>query len=87
MSRATRKRRAQRRERKARELLNPVSPPRPDTPVEWDRIRQRYLSMRGRAVTLSYVMCGPRVEARTPEEFHANQAVALAELAKSERPN
>jgi hypothetical protein len=87
MSRRTKKRRAQRRERKAREALKPVSPRQPDTPVDWDRIQQRYLSMKGRAVTLRYVLFRPRVEAKTPEEFHANLAVALAQLAKGEPVN
>lgn len=86
MSRATKKRRAQRRERQAREALKPV-PRTPDAPVDWNRLRQRYGSMKGRAVTLSYVLCGPRVEARTPEEFQVNLAVALAELGKGEPPS
>lgn len=86
MSRRTKRRRSKRRARKDREALKP-RPLEPDTPVDWNRIEARYRLMKGRAVTLRYVLWGPRVEARSPEELETNTAIALARLAEREPKN
>jgi len=86
MSRRTRKRRTERRARQAREALQP-NRPEPDTPVDWNHLRQRYSFMKGRAVMLSYVLCGPRVQARSPEELEMNTALEIACLMKGEPQN
>lgn len=49
---------------------------------EWDRLRQRYAYMRGRAVTLSLVAIGPVVEARTPDEMVERTHAAIIAATK-----
>lgn len=82
MSRKTRHRRRQRRARAQQPVPANTSDPRPLTEAEWDRLRQRYACMKGRAVTLSFVMIGSVVTASSPEEMCERTGAALVEIAR-----
>jgi len=87
LSRGTRVRRAKRRARRAREAIKPTPQPELGEPTDWERVSARYRCLRGRAVTLSFVLFGPAVEARTPAELEAATAVEFARMLKDEPVN
>ena len=60
---------------------------RPLTPIERDRLRQRYARLTGRSVVLGYTSLGTIVPAWTPEELVAATDAALIEGTRRQRPS
>jgi hypothetical protein len=54
-------------------------PPRPLTPIERDRLRQRYAHLAGRSVVLGYTSLGIVVTAATPAEMVETTDAVIAE--------
>jgi predicted aminopeptidase len=78
MSRRTRKRRPKHWHRP-----EPTAPEqKPMTEAEWDRLRQRFAHMKGRAIEVGYVGYGSIVDAANPEELREKAESVIAEQTK-----
>jgi hypothetical protein len=60
---------------------------RPLTPVERDRLHQRYVHLTGRSVALGYASLGVVVKAATPEELLAATYAVIEESTRRQAPS
>jgi hypothetical protein len=77
----------QRRSHMAPTVETTVIDTRPLTPVEPQRLRQRYARLRGRSVVLGYTSLGIGVPAATPDEMREATDAVITEATRSQVPS
>jgi hypothetical protein len=55
--------------------------------AERSRLLQRFTNRKGRGISLGFVLFGPVVEAKTPEEMVKNTEAAIVAITKNEPEN